>query len=439
MSTDVFNSLKWLTQGQNQGQGNPWLPQESIYDATGDFERKLKSSFNTSLRIPEANNLGDYAAKLLQPKTLEYGLPMTGAQGIKQSGKAFGELPANKFINNISGKVTSLFGKAQNLFPGSNNVLGNLGSKFGTNGIGVASIAGGIMDSVIKTPDNTSFAGKALDKASNIAMNINPVVGLSMKALSGINKVAGGRANKQITDGMNITGYATLKSPKAGQSFDALSALKKGGNRKDTNKVTKLIDTINFKSGVTSQNALENNLIGKNSIYDTSISNANKLFGGLNTNVLAAKYGTKISRSKLSGISRRAEAKKATIKTPEAAETQKSVIMAEGGKMPNVIPDGALHARKHNLPEEIAEQVTKKGIPVVSFEEGGEVLQHAEIEVNEIIFNKEATVQLETLFKEWNNSEDKNKKELELEAGKLLVTEILENTIDNTGLLNNDI
>ena len=74
MSTDVFNSLKWLTQGQNQGQGNPWLPQESIYDATGDFERKLKSSFNTSLRIPEANNLGDYAAKLLQPKTLEYGL-----------------------------------------------------------------------------------------------------------------------------------------------------------------------------------------------------------------------------------------------------------------------------------------------------------------------------------------------------------------------------
>ena len=36
----------------------------------------------------------------------------------------------------------------------------------------------------------------------------------------------------------------------------------------------------------------------------------------------------------------------------------------------NVIPDGALHARKHNMD---IEGITTKGIPVVSISEGGEI------------------------------------------------------------------
>jgi hypothetical protein len=39
----------------------------------------------------------------------------------------------------------------------------------------------------------------------------------------------------------------------------------------------------------------------------------------------------------------------------------------EGGKF-NVIPEGALHARKNNMD---IEGITKKGIPVVSESEGG--------------------------------------------------------------------
>ena len=102
---------------------------------------------------------------------------------------------------------------------------------------------------------------------------------------------------------------------------------------------------------------------------------------------------------------------------------------AEGGKV-NVIPDGALHAHKHHW-EDISpeyEQVTSKGIPVVTEEEGGKLKQHAEIERNEIIFRLEVTKKLEELMKDGSD-------DAAIEAGKLLAHEIINNTVDNTGLM----
>lgn len=103
---------------------------------------------------------------------------------------------------------------------------------------------------------------------------------------------------------------------------------------------------------------------------------------------------------------------------------------AEGGKV-NVIPSGALHAHKHHLEDvdEKFEEVTTKGIPVITEEKGGDIKQHAEVEREEIIFNLEVTKQLEKLMQDGSD-------EAAIEAGKLLVHEILENTVDNTGLLN---
>lgn len=96
----------------------------------------------------------------------------------------------------------------------------------------------------------------------------------------------------------------------------------------------------------------------------------------------------------------------------------------EGGKF-NLIPEGALHARKHNMD---VEGITPKGIPVVSHSEGGEIEQQAEIEREEIIFRLEVTKKLEELAKDGSD-------EAAIEAGKLLVEEILYNTIDNTNNL----
>lgn len=103
---------------------------------------------------------------------------------------------------------------------------------------------------------------------------------------------------------------------------------------------------------------------------------------------------------------------------------KKSQKFQNGGKM-NVIPDGALHSRLNHMD---VDNITKKGIPVITQENGGEITQHAEIEKEEIIFTKEVTDQLEKLYKIGTDK-------AAIEAGKLLAIQIIENTQDNTGLM----
>ena len=97
----------------------------------------------------------------------------------------------------------------------------------------------------------------------------------------------------------------------------------------------------------------------------------------------------------------------------------------------NVIPEGALHKNKHHM--EHADGLTKKGIPVV--DEDGE--QQAEIEHSEIIFTLEVTKKLEEYYEIFYSEESTNKQKQQaaLDAGKLLVYQILENTEDRTGLI----
>lgn len=105
---------------------------------------------------------------------------------------------------------------------------------------------------------------------------------------------------------------------------------------------------------------------------------------------------------------------------------QKPTKYKEGGSI-NVIPEGALHARKHNMD---VGGITKKGIPVV--DNDGE--QQAEIERSEIILRLEVTKKLEELEKEYykEGTSKREKDEYAMEAGKLLVEELLHNTVDNT-------
>lgn len=115
---------------------------------------------------------------------------------------------------------------------------------------------------------------------------------------------------------------------------------------------------------------------------------------------------------------------------PEASLNITDEVRAfkEGGKVNsrdmNVIPEGALHARLNHMDNK---DFTKKGIPVVA-KNGDKLEQTAEIERNEIIFNLSVTNKLEELMKDGSAK-------AALEAGKLLVEEILHNTIDNTGLI----
>ena len=105
-------------------------------------------------------------------------------------------------------------------------------------------------------------------------------------------------------------------------------------------------------------------------------------------------------------------------KTKEELETPQ----IEETKQKNLIPEGALHKNKHHM--EHSEGLTQNGIPVI--DNDGE--QQAEIELDEIIFTLEVTKKLEELYKDGSD-------EAAIEAGKLLVKEILFNTDDRTGLI----
>lgn len=96
----------------------------------------------------------------------------------------------------------------------------------------------------------------------------------------------------------------------------------------------------------------------------------------------------------------------------------------------NILPEGALHARLNHLQDsnENLEDITKKGIPVLD-EQGNQV---AEIEKEEIVFRLELTQKIEELMKDGSD-------EAMIEAGKLLVAEIIENTQDNTGQLTEEV
>lgn len=109
-----------------------------------------------------------------------------------------------------------------------------------------------------------------------------------------------------------------------------------------------------------------------------------------------------------------------------------------GGKIidpsKNIIPDGALHKNKNHLSEhndELKDQVTEKGIPVVSENADGTITQHAEVEVGEVIFNLANTKIIEDYWQQYKETGDDS---IAIECGKFLTKELLRNTVDKAGI-----
>lgn len=98
----------------------------------------------------------------------------------------------------------------------------------------------------------------------------------------------------------------------------------------------------------------------------------------------------------------------------------------KGGQI-NVIPEGARHSRLNHLDDvhDDLSDVTKKGIPVVTPTQEGDLEQVAEVESGEIIFSKSVTDKLEELMKDGSDK-------AAIEAGKLLAKEIITNTDDKS-------
>ena len=100
---------------------------------------------------------------------------------------------------------------------------------------------------------------------------------------------------------------------------------------------------------------------------------------------------------------------------------------AEGG---SILPVGQRHKTLHHMGElnEQFEDLTRKGIPVVTVDESGDMVQVAEIECMEACFSKEVTDQLESLWKDGSE-------EAMIAAGKLIANEILYNMKDENNII----
>lgn len=104
----------------------------------------------------------------------------------------------------------------------------------------------------------------------------------------------------------------------------------------------------------------------------------------------------------------------------------------QGGQM-NVIPDGALHARKNHMELADKGEITHKGVPVV--DNNGE--QQAEVEREEWTLSKGLTEDIERWYKKFfnENTPQKEKDEIAIKCGKRICKELLHNTEDRAGLI----
>lgn len=177
-------------------------------------------------------------------------------------------------------------------------------------------------------------------------------------------------------------------------------------------------------------NAQKTNTLRKNSDYQYNLAQQNlNRYAGNNYSLTAiGKDGMKLISKE--DVKQLIASRKQTI--------EDVVLFKDGGKM-NILPEGKLHAHNHHLEDvdERLEDLTKKGIPIVTVSENGELSQIAEVEKEELILHLELTEQIEALWEQFKKAEDpEEKNRIAFECGDLLCKEIITNTEDNTNLIN---
>ena len=352
---------------------------------------------------------------------------------------------ATGFISSLdkSGGATS----ALKGIMGATNGSGGGGlTSFLNKGIGGGmSVAGGI-NSALSIADQ--FIPQAEDKASKITSGVfnglskvagfipgvGTVASVALKGLgtlfgAGVKNVEGNAARDTVDSSASYTGADALDSKRFG--IAGLGAAKRYQKKVDKREQERLTATDILNKG-------KDDLLASTNVQQMQLAdNLKKNASDWMYNIRAGEFGMKIKEAQRLSKQYRNRRPATTGEPAKAGTTETPQFLKDGGTI-NVIPEGALHARKHHL-EELnpeLEGITKKGIPVISQGEGGEVIQQAEVEKSEIIFRLEVTNKLEELRKRYKETDSQEEKDtIAIEAGKLLTQEIMENTKDNTGEL----
>lgn len=320
-------------------------------------------------------------------------------------------------------------------------------------GLGTISAAANMVDKAVMGDKNFGAQSAAIDTAVHgvsgaLMKSGNPyamAAGAALEVGNFLTK-AGGQTVQGFDVDINSSGYGNMGHKESSSSRDFGAMLGLGGlnaaatqrklKRRNEEaqmalKAANIADTTKFEQEAR-----------MNSVDDVIQQNEIALQGGIDTSLLAARHGAKIQRKIESTYnSDWEEIKNSLVSKPvEIVKAQNGAKLEqiEVSEESNVIPSGAMHKNKNHLDLDI----TEKGIPVITveddsaetFEEIKEqedtLVQHAEVEEAEIIFNKELTIFIENLRKQWHEK-DKKDDNICLEAGMRLAKEIIENTEDN--------
>ena len=384
-------------------------------------------------------------------------------------GNSIGGYLQNGIFNGNWKDVAGAFGDKGATYAGGSGSITGYDSGLGA----VAGFAGGLLDRSAAHQRTSGKYGHVAQSADTIANvvgsvgNYNPLAtGLGRLGMGTINKITGGTDGMTVQDSLlgsgaiqgTLTGIAAASGP-IGWGVAGAYALSSGYTDMDLeNEAQQLYNKKYggfsrgaYKKAQKKINQAQMRMTDKMNIRDTAelgqiragMVDANNMRYQMSINggykpLAIGRDGLKITPERLKEakeIAKCIRQKKRNVAftnviPAEAREAMRDVtkvpndavpFFQEGGQM-NVIPEGSLHARLHHM--EDSEHITKKGIPVVDL--NGK--QQAEIERNEIIFRKEVTSKLEELAKDGSD-------EAAIEAGKLLATEIIENTDDRTGLI----
>lgn len=282
----------------------------------------------------------------------------------------------------------------------------------------IGNITGTNLSNIDKTSANR--AGIGFGAGFNNAINYLPGV----SALAGGFGLWSGR-----TDGYNMSDEAeAMQSGYSGTVGDLRAAGDISGKRMvfQRNKANSFIDSAKRNDNILAQLNLTNTMRKQSDYYqDLQHQNINRYAGQNYLGVTVGKQGLKLMSI---------EQVRSIIQSNHQKETEKLQNGGVIGVDTNILPDGALHARKNNLAElnPDLEDATKKGIPVMAVEGDQVQDQVAEIEHSEIIFRLEVTQKLEELRKDGSE-------EAMIEAGKLVTEELIENTQDNVGMITEEV
>jgi hypothetical protein len=306
---------------------------------------------------------------------------------------------------------------------------------------------------------NTSF--KEQQQIGNALMKANPMVGGIYKAASFLGELTGTNVSKMNDEQAKAAGISG-----ATKALNNISSYIPGvgvlGSTVDAEK-SHLIDEMRSAYGGTAAGidtagtmGGQNYLFGKRKAnkYIKLMNERNELITDISqTNTLRKQsdYGTDLAQQNLnryagtnymdmrmgrSGLKLDSLMEIRTMLANRHSETKEVEKFTNGGVLEgtNMIPSGKLHKELHHIEDsdsELAENLTRKGIPVVALSEGGEIEQVAEIEHSEITLSKALTDKLEELRKDGSE-------EAMIEAGKILVEEIMFNTDDKMGIINEE-